>query len=217
MILIKGMGWITQTRYGAVLRHRQFACPGPDKVHAHMREAAVFRYPVKNFNRFDTASQMTCCAAALALHDGGVVYDRGQKQAMGIYGAGESGCLRANTAYFTDYVTCGRTLARGNLFIYTLPSSPLSEAAIHLGCQGPLLHLTFPDRQAARLLGHAEAAIAADEAPVMLAVLVYDTAALCFYLGVRRGPDETSVGIESIVSAIGKSPDIHETIRRLAA
>ena len=37
----------------------------------------------------------------------------------------------------------GSTLGRGNLFIYTLPSSPLAEAAIHFGLTGKLLYLEF--------------------------------------------------------------------------
>jgi len=42
---------------------------------------------------------------------------------------------------FLDYVQAGRKLGRGSLFIYTLPSSPLAEAAIHFGLQGPVLYI----------------------------------------------------------------------------
>jgi 3-oxoacyl-[acyl-carrier-protein] synthase II len=63
-----------------------------------------------------------------------------KKQDIGIVGASDSGSMQSDIDYFKDYLDCGRTLSRGNLFIYTLPSSPLGEAAIHFGLQGPLLY-----------------------------------------------------------------------------
>ena len=52
----------------------------------------------------------------------------------------QEGSLQSDLEYFRDYLEGGRTLSRGNLFIYTLPSSPLGEAAIHFGLLGPLLY-----------------------------------------------------------------------------
>lgn len=63
---------------------------------------------------------------------------------MGLIGTNRAGSLEANRLYFSDYLQAGRVLARGNLFVYTLPSSPLAEAAIHFGFQGPMLYMGFP-------------------------------------------------------------------------
>ena len=68
----------------------------------------------------------------------------GQKRNIGLMGASEAGCLASNRAYFQDYLGGGRTLARANLFVYTLPSSPLAESAIHFGLMGPMVYMGFP-------------------------------------------------------------------------
>jgi hypothetical protein len=54
--------------------------------------------------------------------------------------------LDANREFFEDYVSNGRSLARGSLFVHTLPSSPLAAAALCYGLNGPLVHYTHgPD------------------------------------------------------------------------
>ena len=78
---------------------------------------------------------------ALALKDAGRSYPLGPDNTVGIVGSAPEGCLDADLAYFSDYVKCGRTLGRGNLFIYTLPTSPLAECAIHFALEGPLLYV----------------------------------------------------------------------------
>ena len=46
------------------------------------------------------------------------------------------GCTRENARYFADYLASGRSGGRGSLFVSTLPSIPVCEAAILLGCHG---------------------------------------------------------------------------------
>lgn len=46
------------------------------------------------------------------------------------------GCKRENVRYFADYLDSGRSGGRGSLFVPTLPSIPVCEAAIMLGCHG---------------------------------------------------------------------------------
>ncbi|MBI3377221.1 MAG: hypothetical protein HY035_02300 [Nitrospirae bacterium] len=102
----------------------------------------IFSYPFKNFGRLDNVSKMVCYAAALALKDAGDSYSSDNKKDMGIIGTNTDGSLESDIDYFKDYLVSGRKLSRGNLFIYTLPTSPLAEAAIHFGLQGPLFYMT---------------------------------------------------------------------------
>ena len=102
----------------------------------------IFSYPFRNFGRLDNVSKMVCYASALALRDAGESYSQDIKKDIGIIGTNTDGSIQSDIDYFKDYVECGRKLSRGNLFIYTLPTSPLAEAAIHFGLQGPLFYIT---------------------------------------------------------------------------
>ena len=47
-----------------------------------------------------------------------------------------SGCAAENRRYWQDYLANGRDLGRGGLFVATLASTPVCEAAITLGAHG---------------------------------------------------------------------------------
>jgi hypothetical protein len=140
--MIIGTGWITQNKYGCQKRRIQREYSDLKSLYNRL-QPEVFKYPVENFLRFDTLSKLTTLSIALALYDARITYAKEKKQDISILGANSNGALAANLTYFNDYITNGRTLARGNLFIYTLPSSPLAEAAIHFGLTGKLLYLGF--------------------------------------------------------------------------
>ncbi len=166
-IHLTGVGWLTETEYGSVARDERYRFDQGQGV-ASLGRAGLFSHPFKNFARLDLASKLTVCAVALALKDAGVSYDPADKQPMGILGSGVPGALASDLAYFSDYVHNGRTLSRANLFIYTLPSSPLGEAAIHFGLVGPLFFATGGAGSVAAILDMAGAMLAAGEAERML-------------------------------------------------
>ena len=140
--MIKGLGWITQNKYGCQKRQLEENYSDLKSLSSRL-QPKIFNYPVANFLRFDTVSKLTAVSIALALYDAKIAYAKEKKQKISIIGTNSNGALEANLIYFNDYVSNGRTLARGNLFIYTLPSSPLAEAAIHFGLTGKLLYLGF--------------------------------------------------------------------------
>ncbi len=184
MATVKGIGWIANGECGCIAKDERFGLDGAFEGPA---PSGIFSHPFKNFGRLDKASRMTALAVALALRDAGIPYAPERKQDVGIIGASREGSLRTDLLYFKDYVDCGRTLARGNLFIYTLPSSPLGEAAIHFGLQGPLLYQTAAAAPLATVIETAEDIIIAGEAERMLAGLVDDEAALYLTLTSEGG------------------------------
>ena len=186
IIRIIGVGWITGKRYGRSINrttmdysedYSDFRALASD-----FTSQALFAYPVKNFGRFDKISKMVCAAVALAFNDAGIIYSKSEKKEIGIVGTGTAGCLQSNFDYFQDYVENGRTLARGNLFIYTLPSTPLAEAAIHFGCSGPLLYINFGQTGIVPLIEYAGDMISRKEAPSMLAISADDNRVICMLL-----------------------------------
>ena len=215
MIAVTGIGWLNQKEYGCVIGKVEKHHEGIDSLYSSFKRESLFSYPVKNFSRFDTISKTTCFCVALALKDAGISYSAGQKKDIGIFGANETGCLESNINYFKDYIESGRILARGNLFIYTLPSIPLAEAAIHFGLSGPLLHVSFNDGKISSLLSFAGKNILEGETQSILAVKAEETEAVCFVLQTEDAVSAgKSLSLEA-VSAAADKPDFFEMIKAL--
>jgi len=167
-IIVRGIGWITRDAYGGVRTGTRHAFADGEAADT-LSKKNLFSYPVKNVGRFDRMSRMTCYAAALALKDAAVAYSAFQKQDIGVIGTSSAGSLQADVEYFKDYIEGGRTLSRGNLFIYTLPSSPFGEAAIHFGLRGPLLYLQDREASLAAVIDASEEMLLAGETTMVLA------------------------------------------------
>lgn len=58
-----------------------------------------------------------------------------------ILGYGSEGSYSENLLYFNDYIEHGRDGGRGQLFVGTLPTTPLCEVAIALKMHGPAFYL----------------------------------------------------------------------------
>jgi hypothetical protein len=152
------------------------------------------RKPVKYYPRMTRETRCCLFAAALALQNSPPVGE------MGILSAGSTGWTQACAEYFRDYVDNGRTLGRGNLFIYTLPTSPLGEVAIALELTGPCMFIHEKSAPVAGLIRAARQMIADREADRM-ALLLSDTGcAVCFDMNNQPGESE----IEQFIS--GHSP-----------
>ena len=141
MIALCGMGWIDKEEYICVMKNMLVRYKDFTSFDGLLR-TGIFPCAFKNFGRLDEVSKLVCYAVALALKDAGNAYDCIHKQDMGIIGTNSNGSLQADIDYFRDYIDSGRKLSRGNLFLYTLSSSPLGEAAIHFGLQGPVFYMS---------------------------------------------------------------------------
>ena len=122
-ISVYGIGWLTAAGYGCIGSGVQVSYGPAEGLDTHRQ--AIFPRPFRNFGRLDDASRMTASVVALALRDAALSPSPTCKQDIGIAGTSREGSLVSDLNYFNDYVENGRTLSRGNLFIYTLPSSPL--------------------------------------------------------------------------------------------
>lgn len=96
----------------------------------------------RNFNRFgnDVRRAYFAVRRALAAADSAAGAGR-----IGLVACDRAGSERANHAFFADYVNSGRTLARGQMFAYTLPTSIAAECAIACRLTGPLLSAADAD------------------------------------------------------------------------
>jgi len=172
MIMVTGIGWWRREASGCLLSSKESKETGQ----------GVFSSQFKNFGRLDRDSKAAAYAVALALKDASMDYPLAPGLTAGICGGGPEGCLGADLLYFRDYVDCGRTLGRGNYFIYTLPTSPLAECAIHFGLEGPVLYAAGAPSPLAGPLECAMNAIGDAQADAMLAGFVSDDGAVFLLL-----------------------------------
>jgi hypothetical protein len=216
MIVIKGIGWIRPTEYGSIIKKLQRNYNDLKSLHSHLQHESVLKYAIKNFCRFDAASKMTCCSIALALNDAGITYSNHMKHDIGILGTNNDGCFESNLAYFKDYVLGGRIIARGNLFIYSLPSTPMAEAAIYFGFQGPLLYIKFQHHKIPSMLRYAGKMILRGETSKMIAVEATKEKAVCFVLGNKDNASTMRVlSLEKLIDGTEKTSDFDEMIEML--
>ena len=217
MNVITGIGWINDREYGCVRRHLRKSYPDVKSLRSELQEESVFLYPVKGFGKYDRVSQITCCVAALAFYDAGMSYSEDRKRDIGILGTNSDGCLQSNLDFFNDFVKNGRTLGRANLFVYTLPSIPVAEAAIYFKCQGPLLYMGYSREPVASLLRQSDRMILRGETTAMVAVRASEEDAQCFIL--RRRDDvstESVLALEEVIEAANRTPSPGEMIEELA-
>ncbi len=175
--MIRSLAWYCDTHYGVYAsRGRSFAKPAPPADEL----LSLIGRPVKYFSRMTGETKSCLAAASLALREMSPPNAVGDE--IGLLSAGAEGCVQANEKYFTDYVTSGRTMGRGNLFIYTLPTSTLCEVAIALALAGPAMYVHADASPLLTLTRTAEQLLTDREADGMLALWSDSRAAVCISL-----------------------------------
>jgi len=205
-VFVHGIGWLTKAGYGCIKCGFRHSFSSGEDVHS-LAKRDIFAHPFKNFGRLDQISRMTAFAVALALRDAEMEYLPSKKQDVGIIGTSSEGSLKTDIEYFKDYIESGRTVSRGNLFIYTLPSSALGEAAIHFGFVGPLLYAVGRKNSIIEILDMAEEIILAQETAVMVVGRAEDDQALYFVLRADK--------IKSVLCDLTEARSIVETESQL--
>ena len=214
-ISLIGTGWITSKGYGSInlCEEHLFA---PEETLYTVARNGIFTRPVKNFGRLDKLSRITLAAVSLALRDARIDSSPDSKRDIGIVGTNNQGSLETDTAYFRDFVDNGRKLARANLFIYTLPSSPMGEAAIHFGLTGPLLYMAETGPNLATVMTPAAEMVAGAESSLMLAGMTCGDEAI--YAVIGGSNDNGECTLDDVLKAAGLEKNVEKivtTIRSL--
>jgi hypothetical protein len=95
----------------------------------------LFHKEFKNFRRLDASSKAVCASIAPILHQKNL-YPSKEKVNIPIFLGSKEGPILSDSSYYDDFLQFGGTAGRANLFVYTLPSSPLGEASVHFGLTG---------------------------------------------------------------------------------
>ena len=97
-----------------------------------------FKKEFKNFGRLDEDSRVVCAALSSLLGETGL-YPSQVPLSYPVLFTSTNASMPADIYYFRDFISFGEMAGRANLFVYTLPTSPLGEASVHFGLTGPLL------------------------------------------------------------------------------
>lgn len=155
--------------------------PSPDLTSP---EAAVkvIGKSVRYFQRMPAEARYSLCAASMALNASSPACTPDE---IGLLAGRFEGCQAADLAYYQDYLASGRTLARGNMFVYTLPTSVLGAVSVVFELKGPSFYLQEDHQPLSFLVHHAENLIANKQAKAMLVLWSDEHAAVC--LAVSEG------------------------------
>ena len=148
---------------------------------------------VKYYSRMPVQTRLSLIAMSQALQ--ATSWGEAGVREIGMTTAGYDGCLDADRRYFQDYVQTGRVIGRGNLFIYTLATSTVGEAAIVLRLNGPTLYLHGDASPVTTLIEQSRHMVAEGQAQGMLALWSDIQAAVCFAIEAEAG-DGLDEGIE---------------------
>ncbi|MCD4781866.1 MAG: hypothetical protein K8S27_15170 [Candidatus Omnitrophica bacterium] len=217
MIGIRGIGWITKNKFGSVFKKEITEYADKADVYSLFKKQSIIPESFRHFGRFDRVSKNTCLAISSGLFDADVYCSKETKPDLGILSTNSKGCLQSNINYFKDYIDCGRRLSRGNLFIFTLPSTPIAESAIIFGCQGPIAHLTFKDDQTPSILEHGRMMISQKEAKELLIVNANEEEAICFYIKEHAHAFENEyMSLEQLQESFTDTEELSEIILRIS-
>jgi 3-oxoacyl-[acyl-carrier-protein] synthase II len=214
LISVRGIGWLTKTGYGSVRLGADHRFAEGEGVHS-LAKRGLFSQQFKNFGRLDGMSRLTVSAVALALQDAGIDYSPAGKQDIGIIGTSREGSLKSDVDYFRDFMDNGRTLSRANLFIYTLPSSAMGEAAIHFGLTGPLLYATGVDDSLEEFLDMAAEMVVTGEVDRMLVGRIMADEALYFVIDGKQD-DSALCSLIEAQTIVESTQNISDILRQLS-
>ena len=208
MIAVTGIGYIDRHCFSMLNAAMRRDYENIKEIYQYMKDNAILTGPIKNFGRFDYESKRVCLTAGLSLHDAKIFNDSATDD-IGIVMSNKDGSLFANCDYFKDYIACGRTLGRGNLFIYTLPTSPLAETAICYHLNGPLLYTSRVDNCAALALEQAKSIVEYNEANAMLAIAGTQNDLVCFVVEKARNRDTSRLtDIKDLIQSLNGDNDM---------
>jgi|GEM_PF-3469449 len=189
-MIVSGIGWFSESGCGSQRLGYQKEFKDTKVLYRLLEDEGIFNASLDKARWFSTGSRRYCFAAALALRDS--FEDPGAFRSSaadtGMLSLSRDGSLKANLDYFRDYLQSGRKSARGNLFIHTLPTSPLADISMAFGFKGPLFHLASAEPQLGLLLDRSEALSRRSKELNLLCCISDESSVLCFFL-TPQGPD----------------------------
>jgi len=218
-MIVAGIGWIFGEMCGSVRRGWQEEFKDSDTLYRQLETSGVFNTPLRKVRWFCDVSQRFSLASALALRDafdlaGQIALDPAK---IGMLGLSRDGALKANVEYFKDYIQSGRKSARGNLFIRTLPTSPLAQVAMIFGFKGPIFHMSTQQPRMAALIERGNAFGRRAENMNLLCCVSSEKGVISFFLkpelGTKREGLYSTAELNTLIGHLWKLEEVLEALK----
>ncbi len=183
--MIHALGWCDMEHWGSVGAHVASRHGIMPDLSASADVEILIGRPVKYYSRMPIQTRLSLIAMSQALQTSR--WEEAGMREIGMTTAGYDGCLDANQRYFQDYVETGRMTGRGSLFIYTLATSTLGEAAIVLRLSGPALYLHSDVAPVTTLIEQSRQLSVEGQSQGVLALWSDTRAAVCFAVEAEAG------------------------------
>jgi hypothetical protein len=181
MIILSGASWSYDNKFSSLYKNKIFPYIGNKEVHAALISDNVIEKEIKNFRRISLNSKVYSILTGLVLHDSDINMSPEIELNTGIISCTYDAATPDNEKYFRDYISAGRRMGRGNLFVYTLPTSALGEVAISYQLKGPLFYSNYLDKRFEMFLEQIEFMLQTDQAENLVCIFTDKDAAICMF------------------------------------
>lgn len=179
--MIHALGWCDRGRWGCAGAHGTSRHGTTPDLSVSAEAQTLIGRPVEHYPRMPIQARLSLIAMGQAMQASR--WEEAAMQEIGMTTAGYDACLDADQRYFRDYVQTGRVIGRGNLFIHTLATSTVGEAAIVLRLTGPTLYVQGDLAPVTTLIEQSQRMAAEGQAQGVLALWSDIRAAVCFAVG----------------------------------
>lgn len=183
--MIHALGWCDMQHWGSVGANTSLRHGATPDLSVSAEVEGLIGGEVRYYARMPMQTRLSLVAMGQALRASH--WGKSGLREIGMTTAGFDGCLDANHVYFRDHVETGRGAGRGSLFIYTMATSTIGEAAIALGLSGPALYVHHDVDPVTNLIEVSRQMATDGQADGVLALWSDTQAAVCFAIGAESG------------------------------
>ncbi|MCP4176374.1 MAG: hypothetical protein GY756_01245 [bacterium] len=217
MVQLNGVAWLVDNIAGSLIKNEKVNYTTYKDLQLKLVDLGVLKTKIKNLGRFNKIGKDYCLVSLLALHDADLNPScTDKKENIGVIGADIIAAGEDNEKYFTDYIESGRSLGRGNMFVYTLPSTPLGEVAIVNKLTGPVIYYNFIDKPMKNLMKQSEILLLDDQYEGITILFNDETGKICFFVA-KEGSANSSLkyNFQKLLSAIDEYNNVKSIVNYL--
>jgi hypothetical protein len=181
MNILAGASWNHENKLKSLYKQNEYSYSTLKEIHNHFVPNKIIDKEINNFRRISLNSKLYSLLTGLALYDSNIKLNSESKENTGVISCTHNASTPDNEKYFKDYISAGRTMARGNLFVYTLPTSPLGEVAISYQLKGPLFYSNYSGDRLEMFIEQAEFMLNTNQAENLICIFTDKLSEICLF------------------------------------
>ena len=181
MIVLSGASWNYENKFYSLYKKEEFTYTSLKDAYTTFVSKKIINREINNFRRISMDSKLYSLLAGLVFHDSKIKMNYEIGKDTGVVSCTYDAATPENEKYFRDYVSAGRKMARGNLFVYTLPTSSLGEVAITYQLKGPIFYSNFSDNRLEMFLGQVDFMLRTKQAKNLVCIFTDKQVSVCMY------------------------------------